>query len=103
MLHVICETALLDSDFGNNAATDFGLAIDCVRHARLFFTSPDLNLSTAAAGSFTLMSNREMTAYLARDYAAMTGMIFGEAPPFTRIIDSLDDFEAAVNKRGAHQ
>ena len=94
---------LLDSEIGDDAATDFGLAIDCVRHARMFFNSPYLNLATAAAGSFTLMPNREMAAYFARDYAAMTGMIFGEAPPFNRILDSLADFEAAVNKRAAHR
>ena len=49
------------------------------------------------------MPNREMAAYLARMYAAMTGIIFGDAPPFTRILDSLPNFEVAVNKNGAHR
>lgn len=88
---------LLESDTGCNAAGDFDLAADCVRHARMFFNSPDLNLATAVPGTFTLSPNRDMAADLARDYTAMTGMIFGEAPPFAQILDRVADFEATVN------
>src|SRR5262249_5804280 len=52
----------------------------CVRHARMFFNSADLNLATAAPGSFKLSPNRAMAAALARDYTAMSGRIFGKAP-----------------------
>ena len=38
-----------------------------------------------------------MVTHLARDYAAMAGMIFGEAPPFRSILERVSDFEAKVN------
>jgi hypothetical protein len=88
---------LLESDTGRNAANDFALAADCVRHARMFFNSPDLNLATAVPGTFTLSPNRDLAADLARDYTAMTGMIFGEAPPFAQVLDRVAEFEATVN------
>jgi hypothetical protein len=88
---------LLESDAGRNAASDLDLAADCVRHARMFFNSPDLNLATAAPGYFTLSPNRDTAADLARDYAAMSGMIFGEAPPFGEILQRIANFEADVN------
>jgi hypothetical protein len=91
---------LLESDTGRSAASDLDLAADCVRHARMFFNSPDINLATAAPGSFTLSPNRDMAAALARDYSAMSGMIFGEAPPLGAILDRLADFEADVNAAG---
>jgi len=63
----------------------------------MFISSPDINLATAAPGSFALSLNRHMAADLARDYSAMLGMIFGEAPPLGDILDRLADFEADVN------
>jgi len=90
---------LLESDVGDSAASDLELAADCVRHARMFFNSPDLNLATAVPGTFTLSPNHDMAADLARDYTAMTGMIFGEAPPFARILERVADFEATVNAK----
>ncbi|MET4349617.1 nucleotidyl transferase AbiEii/AbiGii toxin family protein [Bradyrhizobium sp. RT9a] len=92
---------LLQSDVGHNAAADLDLARDCVRHARMFFNSPDLNLATAVPGSFTLSPSREMATELARDYSAMTGMIFGEAPAFEDILERVTKFEADVNARGS--
>ena len=88
---------LLDSDAGRRAAGDFNLAADCVRHARMFFNSPGLNLAVATPGSFTLSPNREMAVDLTRDYAAMSGMIFGEAPHFGEVLKRVADFEADVN------
>jgi Nucleotidyl transferase AbiEii toxin, Type IV TA system len=88
---------LLDSDVGQEAAKDFNLATDCVRHARMFFNSPDLNLATAVPGSFTLTPSRDMAAALRRDYTAMSGMIFGEAPHLNEILEGIADFEKQTN------
>jgi hypothetical protein len=90
---------LVESDAGRRAAADLELAADCVRHAQMFFNSTDLNLATAAAGSFTLSPNRDMAAALGRDYSAMAGMIFGKAPPFGEILESVARFEADVNAK----
>jgi hypothetical protein len=90
---------LVASAAGRRAAADLALAADCVRHARMFFNSTDLNLATAAPGSFTLSPNREMAAALGRDYTAMAGMIFGEAPPFGEILERIAKLEAEVNAK----
>ena len=52
---------LLGSDGGRAASSDFALGVDCVRHARMFFNSPDLNLAAAEPGSFTLSPSAQMT------------------------------------------
>ena len=89
---------LLESDTGRNAAGDFDLAADCVRACQDVLQQPG---SQSGDGPFlvpsTLSPNRDMAADLARDYTAMTGMIFGEAPPFAQILDRVADFEATVN------
>ena len=89
---------LLDSEVGRAASTDLALGVDCVRHARMFFNSPDLNLATAAPGSFTLSPSSEMATELARDYAAMAGMIFGTAPAFEEVLGRIAALEAHVNQ-----
>jgi len=91
---------LLDSEAGRRASHEVNLAADCVRHARMFFNSPDLNLAMAAPGSFTLAPNADMASALARDYAAMVGMIFGQAPAFSDVLKRVAEFEAKVNAGG---
>lgn len=73
------------------------LARDCVRHARLFFGSADLGLASAAPGSFTLLPTPGMRDALAKDYAAMSGMVFGEVPPLSQVIGSVATLERAIN------
>jgi len=99
--HYYDQYRLLDSDAGRKAALDIDLAADCVRHARIFFNSPDLNLAAAVSGSFTISPNRDMAAVLARDYTAMSGMIFGKAPSLADILNSIRDFEDRLNAKKA--
>ena len=91
---------LLGSDVGRAASRDFALGVDCVRHARMFFNSPDLNLAAAEPGSFTLSPSAQMTTELARDYAAMAGMIFGRAPALDEVLGRVAELEARVNQAG---
>lgn len=77
--------------------TDHTLAIDCARHARLFFGSADLGLDTAQPGTFTLTPNAAMREALKSDYSAMIGMIFGDVPPLDAVLDSAQRFEQLVN------
>jgi hypothetical protein len=89
---------LLDSDVGRAASADQALGADCVRHARMFFNSPALNLATAAPGSFTLSPSAAMATELARDYAAMAGMIFGKAPALEEVLGRVAELEARINQ-----
>lgn len=78
---------------------DHGLAADCATHARLFFGSPDLGLDTAAVGTFTLTPDAAMHDALERDYAAMSGMIFGDIPSLDTVLASVVALQDAINAR----
>jgi hypothetical protein len=77
--------------------TDHQLAIDCARHARLFFGSADLGLDTAAPGSFTLTPTAAMREAIKRDYQAMAGMIFNDVPAVDIVLASAEQFEKLAN------
>ncbi len=78
---------------------DTAMAADCVRHARMFFNRPDLDLATAAPGSYALAPHDEMLANLEQDYNAMSQMIFGEIPAFAAIIESVVKLEERLNEK----
>lgn len=88
---------LLELPIGKRATADPALGADCVRHASMFFNSPDLDLATATPGTFSLSPSDAMIADLARDYRAMTGMIFGNVPTFDQVIASVARLEHLVN------
>jgi len=88
---------LLDSESGASAAKDLALAEDCVRHAQMFFNSPDLDLANAGPGAFSLSPSLHMATSLARDYMAMSGMIFGPVPDFKIVLERITDFESTLN------
>ena len=94
--------ASMEGKFGSSHGSKADLRRDnicprgCVRRARMLFNSPDLNLKSAALGSFTLTPGRGILTHPARGCAAAAGMIFGEAPPFRGILERVSDFEAKV-------
>ena len=88
---------LMQATSAHEWQTDRALAIDCAQHARLFFGSVDLGLDTAIPGTFTLTPSAAMRDALARDYAAMSGMIFGEIPALDAVLVSAERFEQIVN------
>jgi hypothetical protein len=90
---------LLCSDVGQRAARDFKLGEDCIRHARLFFNSSDLDLASAHPGTFSLSPLPEMDTRLRRDYTAMAGMIFGEVPEWAAITETIRQFEDQLNTK----
>jgi hypothetical protein len=89
---------LLQAEAAQEWQRDCALALDCARHARLFFGSTDLGLDSAVAGSFTLTPSAAMRAALARDYEAMAGMVFGALPPIDVVLSSAEELERLVNR-----
>lgn len=73
------------------------LAANCATHARLFFGSADLGLTTASHGTFTLIPTPAMRNALRTDYVAMAGMIFGEVPSLDAVLASIEVIERRVN------
>ena len=88
---------LLASDVGPRALGAPDLGADCVAHARLFFNRPPFDLATACPPTFALTPVEGMTEALRRDYSAMRGMIFGAAPEFAAILDSVGELEHRIN------
>ena len=76
---------------------DRKLSLDCARHARLFFGNADLGLDTAMHGTFTLATSPAMREVLARDYLAMSGMIFGKLPDIGDVLHAVEELESRLN------
>jgi len=91
---------LMQAPSADSWQTDHALAIDCARHARLFFGSADLGLDIAVPGTFTLTPTTAMRDALAKDYEAMAGMVFGDIPPLNAVLASAERFEQIVNDAG---
>lgn len=89
---------LLQQDAAIDWQVDQALAMDCARHARLFFGSADLGLGAAKPGTYTLMPEGAMRDALAKDYAAMSGMIFGAVPSLDEVLASLERLQQSINR-----
>ena len=92
---------LMESPAARGALGAQALGADCVAHARLFFNRPDADLASAQPGSFALAPHDDMIVKLARDYAAMSGMIFGAVPDFEAVLSSVTRLEAMLNAPAA--
>lgn len=89
---------LIQSDTGQRAKIDHMLALDCARHAQMFFNNKDMDLKNARPGSFAITPTPEMTETLKRDYQAMTEMIFGSIPDFEDVINTVKQLEREINQ-----
>jgi hypothetical protein len=89
---------LLASEIGRKATEDAEMAEDCVRHARMFFNRPDLDLASAVPGSFALTPHDGMLADLRRDYEAMSGMVFGPIPTVDEVVGAIAEMEQRLNR-----
>jgi hypothetical protein len=73
------------------------MAEDCVRHARMFFNRPDLDLASAVPGSFALTPHDGTRTDLRRDYEAMSGMVFGPIPTVDEVVAAIAELERRLN------
>ena len=85
-------------EIGRNASGDMEMAEDCVRHARMFFNRPDLDLASAVPGSFALTPHDGMLADLRWDYEAMSGMVFGSIPAVDEVVTAISALEQRLNQ-----
>lgn len=88
---------LMESEVGARALADPVLGADCVAHARMFFNRPDYDLASAEKPTFALTPHDAMADALVRDYAAMSVMVFGQAPPFDAVMASVAALEVRLN------
>jgi hypothetical protein len=92
---------LFRANGGDAIAANRPLAMECVRHARMFFNRPDFDLEHAAPGTFALAPLPEMLERLERDYESMSGMIFGPIPAFREVVQSVTELEIRLNEPDA--
>jgi len=88
---------MMGSPEGRRAMEDSDLGADCVAHARMFFNRPDFDLATAEPPTFALSPEGAMYDDLAKDYALMRTMIFGDAPRFEEVLESVYELERILN------
>lgn len=88
---------LMQDRIGEKTCSNDALIEDCVRHAQMFFYRSNTGLEVAKRGSFRLRSIEAMLDSLRQDYAAMTPMIFGTAPTFAEVMDSVARAEGLLN------
>lgn len=89
--------AIMAAEVGRSALLRRDLGQDCVEHARMFFNRPDFDLASARAPTFSIVPEAGMQRALRRDYEAMKGMIFGDAPSFEAVLETVEKLEAALN------
>jgi hypothetical protein len=79
------------------ALADMPLLSQVVRHKETFYPSAWAQYSRASRGSLRLLPAEARRAALERDYRSMGVMIFGEPPPFGKIMETLAALEREIN------
>ena len=84
-------------DYGIATASMLELAEASRRHKELMFRAPDHRYDRAIPGSFRLVPTEGMQQKLAADYRKMSAMIFGQAPRFDTVMQSISQLEEFLN------
>ena len=95
--HYYDAAVITATDTGASALSDLGL-LDAVRsHNLIAFRQAWKRFEQATGGSLRLVPQPDLREAIERDYAAMQGMILGDAPEFDWINERLQEAEAVVN------
>jgi hypothetical protein len=81
-----------------DALADKDLLTQVVRHKETFYPSAWARYDRARPGSFRLSPVENRVAALERDYRNMAVMLFGDAPKFDWIMETLTALEHEINK-----
>jgi hypothetical protein len=95
--HYADLAALAQTEIGKNALLRDDLRARVVIHKQVFFPANWARTETAVPGTFRLMPQMERSEILARDYAEMRDMFFGEPPTWNAILDVLGKLETRIN------
>ena len=86
-----------DSEIGKSALKNEALATAVRQHNILAFRQAWKKFEEAVPGSLRVMPQPELRLEIEKDYAAMQGMILGDAPPFDWLMSQLAMIEATIN------
>ncbi len=85
------------TDIADRAVNDPSLLETVRNHSLAFFRSAWMRLEEAVPGSLHLSPQENLATKLRRDYAAMQGMILGDAPSFDSILEAIAHLEGRLN------
>jgi hypothetical protein len=85
-------------DHGEATASMTDLAEAARQHKMLMFRAPDHGYERALPGSYRLLPTDDMRTRLKADYNRMSAMIFGDAPDFETVMDSIMRLDAYLNR-----
>ncbi|OTA18145.1 nucleotidyltransferase [Xenorhabdus beddingii] len=116
LIHVECRRGLRESaarlsrhwydlvmlarhEIGHRAMSDRGLLEDVVRHKAVFFNARYAGYEECLAGRLVLLPNNEVLPALKADYQNMISaeMIYGMAPSFDELIETIKQIEHGIN------
>ena len=97
--HYYDVAMMRDREEGLRAVADHDLLALVRKHKLMLFKKAWEKLEEAKPGRLRIVPQAEILPDLKKDYAAMSGMMFGEAPTFEWIMDELGKLEDAVNLR----
>jgi len=88
---------LNESEIGKSALGDTDLLKDVIKHKKCFFRSGFANYDACLEKRFKLVPEKTILEELEKDYRNMRDMVYGDAPTFKDIIDSLRSLETEIN------
>lgn len=89
---------LAQKGIASSALQNPSLLEQVVRNKTLMFKEPGASYHMAQIGTLRLVPNEGLLPALKKDYKAMTEMFMGEAPPFDKLMASLNELETLINK-----
>ena len=95
--HYYDMAMLAQSSVKNEALADMELLARVVQHKQVFYPAAWARYDLAVPGSLRLLPHESRLAGLKEDYRKMVVMIFGTAPSFDSVLDTLAQFEREVN------
>jgi hypothetical protein len=97
--HYYDVAMMRDRPEGLKAVRDTALLGKVREHKLLLFKRGWEKLEEAKPGSIRLVPQDDIKDDLAKDYEAMSGMMFGDAPDFDWVLGEIAKLEEAINKR----
>ena len=97
--HYYDVAMMRDRPEGLKAVRDTALLTKVREHKLQLFKRGWEKLEEAKPGSLCLMPQDAIKEDLAKDYAAMSGMMFGKAPIFEWVLEEISKLEDTINKK----
>ncbi len=90
---------LLNSEVKNSAIAEHTLLDRVAAHKSIYFASAWANYNTARKGSLKLSPPTILLEGLEKDFSLMKDMFFGSIPKWNQILEAINAFETAFNKK----